>query len=213
MYSHSIIWSFKCYRRELSLFPSIDYTVLIFLIKNKLQQFEYLQILHFQEHLNPDNDIEQLGCQACGRVFFGSGGRIDLIGHLRTLHQDDFLQNVLKCPRAEKLGQDITTINTTNNDGNDNTCHESIKSCKAHFSSPRLRQLHISMLNNNNSNTLSNTEFSCPILFNEKQYLTDQIKNLILQTEIAADQSGIMILAFCCPNCSRLFVGDNVHTR
>ncbi|CAH8598727.1 unnamed protein product [Schistosoma guineensis] len=171
--------------------------------------------LHLElEHLNPDNDIEQLGCQACGRVFFGSGGRIDLIGHLRTLHQDDFLQNVLKCPRAEKLGQDITIINTTNNDGNDNTCHESIKSCKAHFSSPRLRQLHISMFNNNNSNnTLSNTEFSCPILFNEKQYLTDQIKNLILQTEIAADQSGIMILAFCCPNCSRLFVGDNVHTR
>ncbi|CAH8619748.1 unnamed protein product [Schistosoma rodhaini] len=171
--------------------------------------------LHLElEHLNPDNDIEQLGCQACGRVFFGSGGRIDLIGHLRTLHQDDFLQNVLKCPRTEKLGQD-----SSNTDNDNHTCHESTKSCKAHFSSPRLRQLHISMTNNtttttnNNSSILSNSQFSCPILFNEKDYLSDQIKNLILHTEITADQSGLMILAYCCPNCSRLFVGDNVHTR
>ncbi|CAH8538176.1 unnamed protein product [Schistosoma turkestanicum] len=180
--------------------------------------------LHLElEHLNPDNDIEQLGCQACGRVFFGSGGRIDLIGHLRALHQDDYLQNVLKCPRVEKAGQDTTT--TTPNDVNDTTTtshHESTKSsCKAHFSSPRLRQLHISMANNNISNnntsssgsTLSNSTFTCPIVFNENTFSLDSIKNLILNTEIAADQSGIMILAFCCPNCSRLFVGDNVHTR
>ncbi|CAH8864045.1 unnamed protein product [Trichobilharzia szidati] len=159
--------------------------------------------LHLElEHSNPETEIEQLGCQACGRVFFGSGGRIDLIGHLRALHQDDFLQNVLRCPRAEKLSQDTSIINDANP-----VSHEETKSCKAYFSSPRLRQLHAS------ANNSLNHEFSCPILFNDKEYSSDDIKKLILETEVLADRSGVMILAFCCPNCSRIFVGDDVHSR
>ncbi|VDQ04740.1 unnamed protein product [Trichobilharzia regenti] len=154
--------------------------------------------LHLElEHSNPDTEIEQLGCQACGRVFFGSGGRIDLIGHLRALHQDDFLQNVLRCSRAEKLTQDTSIINDA-----DPASHDETKSCKAYFSSPRLRQLHASV---NNS---PNHEFSCPILFSDKEYSSDDIKKLILETEVLADRSGVMILAFCCPNCSQVDNAD-----
>ncbi|KAH8874676.1 Zinc finger C2H2 [Schistosoma japonicum] len=159
--------------------------------------------LHLElEHINPDSDIAQLGCQECGRVFFGSGSKIDVIGHVHALHHRDFIRNVLPCPRVEVLGGQSTL-----NGSIENECG---KSCKAHFSSPRLRQLHISMT----STTSNPSEFTCPIQLNVEDYSSpEQIKKLVLETEIVADRSGIMVLAYCCPNCSRLFAGDNVVAR
>lgn len=74
--------------------------------------------------------------------------------------------------------------------------------CDARFASPRLRQIHLS------TRGTQHPEFACPVRFD---YYS--ASDLILATEVAADKEGIMILAYCCPNCSRLFAGQEADSR
>ncbi|GAA38314.1 hypothetical protein CSKR_109897 [Clonorchis sinensis] len=162
--------------------------------------------LHMElDHVDVEEECEQLGCQACGRIFFGSGGRIDLIGHLRVLHQDTDQSSALSCPQAEQK-----SIEKVTEDGK--TVH--VKPCEALFSSPRLRHIH------SNTCATKNPGFACPLSIElpdaenmDVADLSEQIRAAIMETECAADREGLMILAYCCPNCSRLFAGHEAPTR
>ncbi|KAF6768357.1 hypothetical protein AHF37_08259 [Paragonimus kellicotti] len=157
------------------------------------------------DHIETDEDCEQLGCQACGRIFFGPGGRIDLIGHLRVLHQDADHSSALSCPHAEQKPNEKLT--------EDGSCVR-VRPCEALFSSPRLRQVHSAC------RATEHPGFACPMALElpecENQDaldLPEQLCMAIMETETAADRAGLMILAYCCPNCSRLFAGFQAPTR
>ncbi|VDP80923.1 unnamed protein product [Echinostoma caproni] len=176
-------------------------------------------LLHLElDHVETEEECEQLGCQACGRIFFGPGGRIDLIGHLRVCHQDTDQPDALPCLQAEKIleQEDETPTNSPKNKKTDeSTKTEPVgptRPCDATFSSPRLRQLHCS------TSSEKHPGFACPLTVElsedqELTSLTDQIRAAIMETEVAADREGLMILAYCCPNCSRLFAGSQAPSR
>ncbi|CAL8071344.1 unnamed protein product [Calicophoron daubneyi] len=158
--------------------------------------------LHYGlDHVDNDEDCEQLGCQACGRIFFGAGGRIDLIGHLRVLHQESDQSPALCCPHVEQ---------PTRRALDDDQTHL----CEAFFSSPRLRHLHSTV------SGVMHPGFACPLKLDLPEYdsmdplsLSDHIRSAILETEMSADREGLIILAYCCPGCSRVFAGHDAPNR
>ncbi|TPP64660.1 Zinc finger C2H2 [Fasciola gigantica] len=175
-------------------------------------------LLHLElDHVDAEEECEQLGCQACGRIFFGPGGRIDLIGHLRVCHQDTDQPDALPCLQAEKVLEQESSPEKPRKDKTDNEPTklnpvDITRPCDATFSSPRLRQLHFS------TSTKKHPGFSCPLTIElpedqDLTSLTDQIRAAIMETEMAADREGLMILAYCCPNCSRLFAGNQAPSR
>lgn len=110
-----------------------------------------------------------------------------MIGHIRVAHQSG--EEAINCPN-HTLG------------------------CGAKFTSSRLRDSHL---------LISDTPgWSCPLdLASESLQAVSEvaqaggaaIDTMVLATEIAADAIGQMVLAYGCPLCSRVFVGQNCTLR
>lgn len=165
---------------------------------------------------------EQLGCQACGRIFFGPHHRADLIGHFRVAHQlvGDCL---LSCPNHEPL----QLLSTTTTEGGDQL-NLTGGGCLAKFTSERLRDSHLM------TDSSHPTGWTCPLTLEQETLQAmaatvvvtgptgsaeqppqppPHIDTMVLATEIAADAAGQMILAYGCPLCSRVFTGENCTPR
>ena len=96
-------------------------------------------------------------------------------------------------------------------------CPNQISSgCGAKFTSTRLRDSHLLM-----ADTLG---WSCPLqLAAESLQAVNEVAQagvaaeafdtMVLATEIAADAVGQMVLAYGCPQCSRVFIGQNCTAR
>ncbi|EUB59434.1 hypothetical protein ECG_09143 [Echinococcus granulosus] len=148
--------------------------------------------IHMELDHNPESTCEQLGCQACGRIFFGPHHRGDLIGHIRVMHQGQ--EEAMPCPN-----------------------HAAEGGCGAKFTSTRLRDSHLLMTDA--------PGWSCPLQLAAEslQAVTEVAEaggaaaeifdTMVLATEIAADAVGQMVLAYGCPLCSRVFVGQNCTAR
>ncbi|VUZ44116.1 unnamed protein product [Hymenolepis diminuta] len=147
--------------------------------------------IHLELDHNPESTLEQLGCQACGRIFLGPHYRTDMIGHIRVAHQSE--EEAITCPNQ-------------------------FAGCGAKFTSIRLRDSHL---------LISDTPgWSCPLNLHTESLqaveevthvgghpIASSIDTMILATEIAADAIGQMVLAYGCPLCSRVFVGENCTSR
>ncbi|VDM17775.1 unnamed protein product [Hydatigera taeniaeformis] len=148
--------------------------------------------IHMELDHNPESSCEQLGCQACGRIFFGPHHRGDLIGHIRVMHQGQ--EEAMPCPN-----------------------HAAEGGCGAKFTSTRLRDSHLLVTDA--------PGWSCPLQLAAEslQAVTEVAEaggaaaeafdTMVLATEIAADAVGQMVLAYGCPLCSRVFVGQNCTAR
>ncbi|VEL28006.1 unnamed protein product [Protopolystoma xenopodis] len=173
--------------------------------------------LHFElDHKNPASS-GQMGCSACGRVFFGPGSKIDVIGHLKTAHEPGMSSPVV-CPNASTnmYGE----LNAT-----EDAAHSSCSGCLARFTSPRLRQSHLEAA----SSFVSDVAFgwACP-LTEWPSEVADALGGPeegaaiaraldtdldVLRTELAAERAHQLVLAYCCPNCARMFVGESATQR
>ncbi|KAL5106788.1 hypothetical protein TcWFU_004432 [Taenia crassiceps] len=148
--------------------------------------------IHMELDHNLESTCEQLGCQACGRIFFGPHHRGDLIGHIRVMHQGQ--EEAMPCPN-----------------------HAAEGGCGAKFTSTRLRDSHLLVTDA--------PSWSCPLQLAAEslQAVTEVAEaggaaaetfdTMVLATEIAADAVGQMVLAYGCPLCSRVFVGQNCTAR
>uniref|UniRef100_A0A0X3PQ09 C2H2-type zinc finger n=2 Tax=Schistocephalus solidus TaxID=70667 RepID=A0A0X3PQ09_SCHSO len=175
--------------------------------------------IHLELDHNLSSACEQLGCQACGRIFFGPNHRQDLIGHFRISHQGQ--EMALKCPNHEPVH--ITTSeqdeesDAAAGDDDDPTALMTITGggCPAKFTSARLRESHLA------ADPTLQPGWACPLqleaellqAMSSPVQMADGFDPIVLATEIAADAAGQMILAYGCPNCSRVFTGENCTAR
>ncbi|KAL3318067.1 hypothetical protein Ciccas_003281 [Cichlidogyrus casuarinus] len=160
-------------------------------------------LLHIEiEH--SDVECNQLGCQACGRIFFGPDQKMDLIGHLKIVH------NSLTTD-ANVSSNFVQAVECSNTD------------CEAVFYSARLRKLHIC--------PMKNILERCHNLLNIPQEVVDgtvegtidmltlpdelhhNCDPRVLATEIAADEAGTFVLAYGCPQCNYIFTGNESTER
>ena len=119
------------------------------------------------------------------------------------MHQDNNSSSVLKCPNFDKQSNP-TLYPEVKVDKVDEDC----ESCDAMFSSPRLRCLHLS------TSKVNHPKFACPLRLNISHASGSDFEKLsILASETAADMEGLMILAYCCPICSRFFAGHDALSR
>nr|VZI10998.1 unnamed protein product [Spirometra erinaceieuropaei] len=173
--------------------------------------------IHLELDHNLSSTCEQLGCQACGRIFFGPNHRQDLIGHFRISHQGQ--EMALKCPNHEPVH--ITTSEQDEENGtaagDDSSALMTITGggCPAKFTSARLRESHLA------ADPTLQPGWACPLqleaellqAMSSPVQMADGFDPIVLATEIAADAAGQMILAYGCPNCSRVFTGENCTAR
>ncbi len=172
--------------------------------------------IHMELDHGPTSVCEQLGCQACGRIFFGPHHRNDLFGHFRAVHQST--EATIPCANHEP----VQLLSTS---GAEDQLNLTGGGCLAKFTSSRLCDSHL----------LADPQclpgWACPLSLEHEtlqamtvvaspdcqQFLQQNnqqpMDTMVLATEIAADAAGQMILAYGCPLCSRVFTGENCTGR